>query len=374
MAEIEREHVRQRLEDWLAKARTDLPSGKLSALRYPAGTGNSAETSFAEFTYVADGIAQSKTYVFRRQLDQSDLFLNADLRLPYNMMRALSHYPLIPAAVTVGIEPDGSVIGSPFLVMEGVDGRVVNQVPNYNLEGWVADLSPGDRRTLWFNAIKTLAQLHKIDWHEHFQFLDDPKRGLAGLDQYLDWVKDWYVWARADRPMPVTDAALKYLLERKPKRTEVSVLWGDAAPANTMFKTDLSVAAMLDFEMAALGPGEVDLAWWLGGEEHFSSLVGIPRLEGLPTRAETIALYESERGRSVENMDYYFMLAYFRMATVIIRFIDRLIQNGKMPTDTDAVTNNPTTRLLAGLLGMKLAPASGEYSLMERGLAGASKT
>jgi aminoglycoside phosphotransferase (APT) family kinase protein len=131
--------------------------------------------------------------VFRRQLQHSDLFLNASLELPCNMMRALERHPAVPAPTVIGIETDSSVIGSPFLVMENLTGRIVDQVPNYNVQGWVADLAPSQRRTLWLNAIRTIAALHSLDWRDGFAFLDDPARGAPGLSQYLDWVRDWYL-------------------------------------------------------------------------------------------------------------------------------------------------------------------------------------
>src|SRR5690606_10387038 len=137
-----------------------------------------------------------------------DLFLNADLDLPYHMMAALAAHSDVPVPNLIAIEYDSDILGSPFLVMDAVSGRVVEQVPNYNLEGWVADLPPQERKKLWFSAIKAIANLHRVNWKDGFEFLDDPARGAPGLDQYLDWVKEWYLWARADRPQPVADIAL----------------------------------------------------------------------------------------------------------------------------------------------------------------------
>src|SRR3546814_1621197 len=95
-----------------------------------------------------------------------------------------------------------------------------------------------------------------------------------------------------------------------------------------MFRPDGTVAALIDWELAALGPPEIDLAWWLYFDELFSITFGVKRLEGLPDRAETIAIYEKAAGRPVRDMDYYDILTGLRMGIVAIRQADRQIAIG----------------------------------------------
>ena len=371
-AVIDREAMRAGIAAWLSEKFPDLGGLILSELRFPKGTGNSAETTFATLEYQDGGIWRERQLVIRRQLAGTDLFLDADIRLPHMVMEALARHPHIPAPRTLGVEPDPSRIGSPFLIMEAVDGKVVDQVPNYNVEGWVADLPVAERREVWLRAISTLAHLHRVDWKQGFEFLDDRSRGMPGLDQFLGWTEDWYRWARAGRQLDVADTALEWLFRNKPADTDISVLWGDPTPANMMFDADLSVSAIIDFEMACLGPGEADLAWWLEAEENFSTLSGIPKLEGLPTRDEIIEHYERERGRPVANLDYYIMLAWFRMNIVGIRFSDRLVSEGRMPSGTDVLTHNPATMLMARRLGLPDASPGEGFMAMVGGMAGAT--
>src|SRR3546814_20575191 len=82
-------------------------------------------------------------------------------------------------------------------------------------------------------------------------------------------------------------SALVYCLDNRPSEACVSVLWGDPTPSNTMFRPDGTVAALIDWELAALGPPEIDLAWWLYFDELFSITFGVKRLEGLPDRKST---------------------------------------------------------------------------------------
>ena len=78
---------------------------------------------------------------------------------------------------------------------------------------------------------------------------------------------------------PVIDPAMDFLERAKPRTAHVDPIWGDSNPGNMLFADDHSVAAVLDFEAAALGPGEIDLGWWLFMDERRSH--GLTRLSGL---------------------------------------------------------------------------------------------
>jgi aminoglycoside phosphotransferase (APT) family kinase protein len=355
----DREVVRQRVQRWLAARLPDARGVEVSPLRIPLGTGNSAETAFIDVRFMQDGVWRERKFVLRRQYEGSDLFLGANLELPFRMMEALARHPLIRTPRVLGVELDRSILGSPFLIMEAIPGRVVPQTPNYNLEGWVADLTPAHRREHWLHALAAMAELHKLDWRSGFEFLHDAKRGAPGLDSYLHWVRDWYQWARRDREQPVADAALEYLFANQPRNSEICVLWGDATPGNTIFAHDRSVAGLIDFEMATLGPREIDLSWWIFFDDFYGPAFGIERLAGLPTREETIAYYERASGHEIQNMDYFLLLARFRMNIVGIRWVDRLVESGRLAPGTDAMTHNVITKMMALQLGLPV-PEPGE--------------
>lgn len=359
MTLLARETIRERLEAWLTSKWPDYQDVRVANLRMPLGTGNSAETWFVDISYRSDGEHNHRPMVVRRQLQGSDFFLNADLNLPYQMMQAFQRHPSVPVPRPLAIEFNADILGSPFLLMEALPGRVVDQAPNYNVQGWVADLAPAQRHALWLNGIEAMAKIRRIDWRQGFEFLSDPKRGAPGLDQYLDWIKEWYFWARADRPQPVADVVLNYLLNSKPQTSEVCVLWGDANPGNMVFSPDAEVVGLLDFEMAALGPGEVDLAWWLFFDDFWSVAMGIERLAGLPTKEETIAHYVKVSGKPVSDLDYYMLLSLFKMNTVGIRTIDRMMMRGLLANESDALTHNPLTKMMAIQLSLPV-PEPGE--------------
>jgi aminoglycoside phosphotransferase (APT) family kinase protein len=339
------------LERWLAD-RLSVPAVSIKGMEGRSGAGFSAETFYIEVQYRKDGIMHERELAVRCQNQDSNLFLDASIALPYRVMDAVARHPGIPVPALVGLEMDATVLGEPFLVMEKMPGRVVKQSPNYNLEGWVKDLPVEQRGQVWRNSLDIMARIHKLDWRDGFTFLQPPGGGEPGLGSYLNWVKNWYHWMRGQGPViPLMDMAMNHLLENMPVDAPVSVLWGDPNSSNILYDDSGNVSTVLDWEMATLGPAEVDLGWWLYFDHLFSAGFGVQRLDGLPDREQTIHYFESRLGRKVVSMDYFDLLAAFRMAIVGVRAVDRQILLGRVPATTTARSNQPTMCLLAQRLG-----------------------
>ncbi len=308
-------------------------------------------------TWQADGTRDERKLIARFPAN-FELFLEYDLMLEWRTMEALVASP-VPIPPLLFYEPDPAVLGRPFYVMGHVDGRVPQMAPSYHVGGFLAEeLDDAERAELGFDALAALAQLHTIDCRRGFDFLRRPRRGARGLDQYLDWVRDWYGWMRAGRTYPIVEAALDHLFENKPRNTRNCVLWGDARIGNVIFGGGNRVAALLDWEMAALGPGEVDLAWWVVMDHLLSEGLELPRLAGLPDRSESIAFYERACGRAVQHIEYYEIFAAVRFALVLIRATERYRSVGLVAADTTFGSNSPPMRLLAEQLGLPVPELS----------------
>jgi aminoglycoside phosphotransferase (APT) family kinase protein len=362
MTSIDRERAVERLAAWLPDHLVGAKALTVTSMGSPTATGFSTETMMLDLSFERDKRLERQGVAVRLENSQPGLFLNANLRLQWDMIRAMAATGQAPVPPPVGFEGDRSVIGVAFSVVGKMSGRAVPQVPNYNTAGWVYDLDPHERARLWRNGIRVLASIHRVDWRRGFEFLDQPALGEPGLDQMLRWTEDWYEWARAGRTHPLVETALRRLRQEQPADAPVNVLWGDAAPNNMLFRDDLSVSAVLDWEAAALGPGEADLAWWLFYDEYISAGFGIPRLEGLPDRNTTIEIYEEALGRPVRDMAYYELLAHTRNAILSLRSVVRQIEFGALDPGTTAVTNNPTSRLLAKRLGAPAVEVGADYA------------
>jgi aminoglycoside phosphotransferase (APT) family kinase protein len=351
--------VMERLTAWLQVKKPEWRDLAVAPVKVQLGSGFSAEIFFVDVSYEDETGRQQRTLVVRRQPATYEVVFESSLKLQANMMAALDARGDVVVPAWVGMEEDPSLLGAPFLVMGRVDGRSATQRPNYNLVGWLVEFTPEQRRNAWSKAIEAMAKIHAIDWRDGFQFLDRPDRGKPGLEQYLGYLVEWHRVAGHGRPMPIADAALDYVLKNCPHDAECRVLWGDPTPSNTMWRPDGSVAALIDWELAALGPAELDLAWWLYFDDLFSRRFGVARLEGLPTREETIAFYEKASGHEVRHLHYYDIVAALRMALVAVGAFNRLVGQGAIPAGNESLNGNLMTVYLAEKLGLPL-PKLGE--------------
>jgi aminoglycoside phosphotransferase (APT) family kinase protein len=349
------DEVQARLRDWLEANVNGWSNVRLRPMEISLGSGFSAEIFFVEVDYNDANGAQSRTLVVRRQPTDFEVVLGSSLALQGNMMAALDRLQVTPVPEWIGMELNPAVLEMPFLIMGRVEGQSATQRPNYNSAGWVADMSPAERGSTWRNAVEAFAKMSKIDWQmDGFDFLANADWGAPGLDQYLGHLEAWYHGCRKNRTMPYVDAAMNYIRAHQPSGTTVNVLWGDSTPSNVMFASDGSVNALIDWELAALGPSELDLAWWLYFDDLFSRRFGVDRLEGLPTRGETIAIWEATVGRKAEHLDYFDVVVALRMALVVVGAFDRQVGIGNIAADNKSLDANLMTTYLAERLGKDL--------------------
>lgn len=347
--------VQTRLRDWLEANVAGWRNVRLRPLQVALGSGFSADIFFVDVEYADAGGANSRTLVVRRQPTDNEVVFGSSLELQGRMMAALDALGSVKVPEWIGMELDPAVLGLPFLVMGRVEGQSATQNPNYNTVGWLADMSPALRGESWDNAIRAWAAMSAIDWQrDGFAFMARPEWGEPGLDQYLGYIEAWDASCHKGRTMPYVDAALRYIREQQPLDTPVNVLWGDATPSNVMFADDGSVNALIDWELAAIGPAELDLAWWLYFDDLFSRRFGVARLEGLPSRAESIAIWEDAAGYKAEHLDYYDIVVALRMALVAVGAYDRLVAKGLIAATNISYTDNFMTLALAEKLGMDL--------------------
>ncbi len=346
-----------RLVAWLGTVLPNVTGLHIIDVQTPK-TGFSATTLLLTLGFARDGQPQTQRVVARIEQPGHDIFLDTDIARQGEMMRELGRHGLRVPHV-LGIERDRTVLGGQFMVTALVEGQSLPQHPSYQVAGLLHDLGPAGRHRLWCDAVASIARINRLDWRDGFAWLDRRAYGPPGLDQYLGWLRAWAAEAGGIEPHPVLDVAMAYLMREKPMTDAVSVLWGDSNVGNMLFEADGHVAAMLDFEAAALGPAEIDLGWWFFMDDMLS--FGVQRLEGLPDRAEQIAVYEGVLGRPVQSLGYYEVLAGVRMALVMVRTTERLINFGLLPRTSRAAVANPIVEVLAARLGTSCVATGEDY-------------
>ena len=103
---------------------------------------------------------------------------------------------------------------------------------------------------------------------------------------------------------------------------------GDFQLANVMFGhgEPARLAAIIDWEMATIGDPKLDLAWFVQAAPDASRNETATTMftQGLPDRAEMVAYYAEASGRQVDDIDYYVILARWKLAIVLEQGYQRL--------------------------------------------------
>ena len=233
------------------------------------------------------------------------------------------------------------LLGAPFFVMERVDGQVPPDVMPYNFgDSWVSAATPEERARLQSSTVSVLARLHSIsDAERTFGFLGDG-RGESALRRHVDSQRAYYQWVVGDRRGPLLERCFDWLEAHWPEHEGPTALsWGDARIGNVMYR-GFEPVAVLDWEMAALAPPEVDLGWLIFLHRFFEDLARSFGLTGLPDflrRDAVAAHYASLTGYAPRDLDFYTMYAALRHGIVMTRVQLRAIHFGEaaMPESYD---------------------------------------
>src|SRR5215469_520291 len=338
------------LTAWLRERLPGVEDLVVSGLTKPSLSGYSNETLLFDVQWSRAGVLERRSLVARVGPTAYRLFPDARFEDQHRLMRILDRETDLPLPPVRWYEPDGALLGAPFLVMDRVNGLVPPDTPTYHQEGWVVEASPAERARLWWGALEVLARVHLLDPEVlGLGFLDRPDWGRTGIDQQLGYYEHFLRWGHPGR-QPAAEAALAWLRRHQPDEAlPPRLLWGDARLGNIVFH-DGEPRAVLDWEMATLGQPEVDLAWFLYLDRHHWEGVGAARLAGFPDRRETVAAHERRLGRPLRNLDYYEVFAALRFAVIMARLGQMFIDFELLPQDSTFPVDNTASRLLARIL------------------------
>lgn len=311
-----------RLEPWLASRLPGASDVTVTHLDAPGETGHSSETVLFDAEWTEGGRRILEQLVLRTAPSGHVVFPIYDLGLQYEVMaRVGAAAPDVPLPPLRWYEPDPEPIGKEFFVMGRVHGQVPPDRMPYTMQGWLLEeSSPEEQRRLQTSGVEILARLHAIDWRAAgLDILDQRRYGAVGLDQQLGFYEAFLEWGRGEHPQPRLHEVARWLRANAPEAEPDPVLnWGDARIGNIMF-VDHEPVAVLDWEMATLGPPQVDLAWYCLFERFFSAELGVENLPGFATIDEVVAHYEAVSGHHVGDLGWYSVWGAFRYAVVMMR-------------------------------------------------------
>ena len=301
--------------------RQSFPGGESGRVRnWSASPRGLATETFLFDLELDDG--QSVPLVLRRPPEVA-LFADYDLLRQVLVMRRLADTRIAVPTVR-WLDRDDTALGSPYFIMDRIEGSAPGDLPSYHSAGLYADADPEHRARMWWGCVDTIADLHKLDWRAlNLNFLAFPQFGDAPLEQLLGYIEFALAWASAEPP-PALRRATEWLRVNLYEPEHVTLCWGDARMSNILYDHEFRVTGVLDWEIAYLGDHEADLAWMLFLDWACSEHQGTPRLPGTPTREETIARYEERSGWKVRNLRYNEVLAAVLLSIPLLRMTHRL--------------------------------------------------
>jgi aminoglycoside phosphotransferase (APT) family kinase protein len=334
------------LAAWLA---TRLPDGADPQVTLHSGidaNGMSSETLVFDADWTQDGEPRHGEYVARVAPSAAEfpVFMDYALQDQYDAMRIVAERTDVPVPTVGFAEPTGDVLGTPFFLMDRIDGLVPPDVPPYNWgDNWLADASPDDQRRLQDETVKVIAGLHAIpDAATTFAFLGRQGTGATPLERNLAWVRGWYEWAVPDIGVsPLAERVLGWLESNVPATGNETVLcWGDSRIGNVIYR-DFTPVGVLDWEMAALGPREMDVSWMVFAHMVFESITAVFDMPGMPDflREEDVkATYTELTGKELGDLTWYHLYNGVLWCVVFMRTGIRSVHFGEVERPDDVET------------------------------------
>jgi aminoglycoside phosphotransferase (APT) family kinase protein len=297
------------LEAWMAREVEGF-AGPLAVEQFKGGQSNP--------TYKL--VTPARAYVLRRKPPGKLLPGAHAVDREYRVITALAGQGF-PVARTYGLCLDEEVIGTPFYVMEMVEGRIFWD-PGFPEVG-------RDDRPAYFDAMNaTIAALHGID-PEAAGLGDYGKPGNYFARQIGRWSKQYREDVEAGR-VAAMDRLGDWLPANIPAdEPRARIIHGDFRCDNMVFHaSEPRVLAVLDWELSTIGHPLADFSYHLMMYRMPDALAGLdlPALN-IPSEEDYIAAYCRRTGRAgIPDMDFYMAFNLFRLAGIVHGIKGRMVR------------------------------------------------
>lgn len=258
----------------------------------------------------------------------------------YRVMSALAATP-VPVPEMLHYCTDPAIVGTPFYVMQRVDGRVFH-------DSRLAAAPTTDRAAMYRSVATSLATLHRVD-PATVGLGNYGKHGDYFARQIARWTRQWNL--SRQREDPNIDRLIAWLPDNIPADDLCTISHGDYRLGNVMFDpAEPRVVAILDWELSTLGHPLADLAHcsmlWHTAPDEFGGVRGLDLAsEGLPDQSTFADWYYPEAGHGERLAPFHLSFALFRFA-VVFEGIAARARAGNA-ADADAARVAPLSRVFA---------------------------
>lgn len=281
-------------------------NGPLAVSQFPSGHSN--------LTYLVR--LGNREMVLRRPPFGSQVKTAHDMGREYRVLVKLhAAYPEAPRVLLFC--DDVSIVGSPFYLMERIQGIILRKDPPE-----IRSFTPDIARRLSESFLDNLARLHDLDYQAiGLGDLGKPQGYLQR--QVRGWIERYH--ASRTHDLPEVPRISDWLNQRIPAATQAALIHNDYKYDNLVLDpADLTrVVGVLDWEMSTIGDPLSDLgtalAYWVDANdpEELQSIRTSPsNYPGSLTRAEFAERYARITGRDVSSMAFYLAFARFKVAVI----------------------------------------------------------
>jgi aminoglycoside phosphotransferase (APT) family kinase protein len=237
-----------------------------------------------------------------------------DMAREYRVITALGDTD-VPVPRSYSLCEDDDVNGAPFYVMERVHGRILRNGED------LATLTSDEAAACSHELVDVLARIHTVDYDA--VGLGDFGHPDGFMERQLRrWNQQWER-SKAEE-LPEIDDLARRLRRALPESGPSTIVHGDYRLDNTMLANDDPgrIVAVLDWEMSTLGDPLADvglflLYWGQSEAQIIATGQAIDEQAGFASRDEIVELYAKKTGRNVDNLDFYVVFAFYKLAIIV---------------------------------------------------------
>jgi aminoglycoside phosphotransferase (APT) family kinase protein len=296
----------------------------------------------------------TRDFVLRRPPHRPHMNGSETMRREARVLAALADSE-VPHPRLIAACPEEDVLGAAFYLMEPVNG--------FNATVSLPPLHAGDpaiRRQMGLAIADGAAALGRVDYvAAGLSDLGKPEnyleRQVARWRGQLESYREYEGWAGPD-DIPGIEHVANWLETNRPRDFKPGIIHGDYHLANVMYRFDSgNLAAIVDWELTTIGDPLLDLGWLMAtwpdpqGARATGS-VGIQPWEGFPTAKELVARYAEGSVRDVANIDWYAVLACYKLG-IILEGTHARAAVGKAPKEAGDMLHASTIGLFTRALG-----------------------
>jgi aminoglycoside phosphotransferase (APT) family kinase protein len=260
----------------------------------------------------------------------------------------------VPHPRLIAACPQEDVLGAAFYLMEPIEG--------FNPTVGLPPLHAGDpavRHAMGLALADGIAALGRVD---HVAAgLSDLGRAEGFLERQVGrWKKqlasyaDYEGWAGPGEIEGVDEIGA-WLEAHRPATFKPGIIHGDYHLANVLYRFDgPALAAIVDWELTTIGDPLLDLGWlmatWPLPDAAPGERLTVTPWEGFPTAAELVERYGAQTERDMRHMDWYAVLACFKLG-IILEGTNARAAAGKADQTTGDALHAQTLSLFRRALG-----------------------